>query len=42
MGNITMHLDMLGAYDGNGGYTGDLVTWRSDPFFVNAFKRPTT
>jgi hypothetical protein len=37
MGNFTMHLDMLGAYDGNGGYTGDLVTWRSDPFFVNAF-----
>ena len=42
MGNFTMHLDMLGAYDGNGGYTGDLVTWRSDPFFVNAFKGPTT
>jgi hypothetical protein len=42
MGNFTMHLDMLGTHDGKGGYNGGLVTWRSDPFFVNAFKGPTT
>jgi len=49
MGNFTMHLDMLGAYSGEVGptgqgssYNGALVTWRSDPFFVNALKGPTT
>ena len=38
MGNTTMHLDMLGAQDGKGGYNGNLITWRSDSWFVNALK----
>jgi len=42
MGNTTMHLDMLGAQDGKGGYSGNLITWRSDLFFVNAFKGTST
>ena len=42
MGNYTMHLDMLGAMDGKGGYNGNLITWRSDSWFVNALKGSTT
>jgi hypothetical protein len=42
MGNFTMHLDMLGAHDGKGGYSGTFITWRSDSWFVNALKGSTT
>jgi hypothetical protein len=58
MGNYTMHLDMLGAYAGKAGptgqapddqvvsqgsrYNGNLVTWLSDSWFVNALKGSTT
>jgi hypothetical protein len=42
MGNFTMHLDMLGAIDGKGGYNGNRVTWLSDSWFQNALKGYTT
>jgi len=41
MGNTTMHLDMLGKHDGKGGYNGEIVTWRSDSWFIDAFTGPT-
>jgi hypothetical protein len=37
-----MHLDMLGAMDGKGGYNGNRVTWLSDSWFTAALKGYTT